>query len=218
MTIFDKALDTFKAIYGPNSQPGYHPYYNASHTPFKGMDVGLVKTLVNETEVNKYLKAWKKDNQTQGAFSHEYRDQFQFVTYSRKKLVLLPYEDLGNMTQYCLYDVLTFEDVYRSYYQFNYQNTSPQPEDFIKYRLPEPGEANKLFNLFQFKSSAIKATVQTHTLNPNLDLKYVLNDEAINIHAIIEYHHEKRHAYVQVGNKFPYQKVKIPIGLIHDHR
>ena len=58
--ITDKALNTYKAIYG--QEPVYTPYKGASHTPFNGMDVDLVKTLVNETEVNKYLKAWKEDN------------------------------------------------------------------------------------------------------------------------------------------------------------
>ena len=68
MTIYNKALDTYKAIHGPDTNPTYIPYQGASHTPFQGMDVDLVKSLVNETEVNKFLREWRKENKNNTMF------------------------------------------------------------------------------------------------------------------------------------------------------
>lgn len=157
MTIYEQAINTYKAIHG--TEPTYTPYYDASHTPFKGIDPELVKELVNVREVNTYLKEWRKENQNKGDFTHDNRDQFQYITWHRKKLVLLPYTlevTEGEDILASAYDVIGYDSFHSSIYKV--YNILAEVK-LMKYRFPEPGEADKVKDLFVFKSKEIQHMV-----------------------------------------------------------
>ena len=113
--IYDLARDTYKAIYG--KEPAHIPYQGASHAPFQGMDVDLVKSLVNISEVNKYLQAWKKENTPKNL------SLYSFVS-GRKYVVGIYKESL-----YAIQDIETGT--------LSYTNT-------VKPVIPKPGYADTL--------------------------------------------------------------------------
>lgn len=75
--IYELALNTYKAIYG--KEPPHIPYKDASHTPFRGLDPELVKSLLNETEVKKFLREWKKDNTSKTISLYSFVSDYYYV-------------------------------------------------------------------------------------------------------------------------------------------
>jgi len=224
MTIYNKALDTYKAIHGPHTNPTYIPYQGASHTPFQGMDVDLVKSLVNETEVNKFLREWRKENKkTQGDFSHEHKDQIQYVTWRRvNKLVLLPFEVSENISRdspliYTMYDIQKFRNTYTSSLNQRFFTLSEAMNDFsdYKYRLPDPGEADKVQDLLCFKSPQIEHKIRHSKLHDSLAIHS--EGHILKIKEIIKYFPDRRSVRVlhHVGENMVNTR-DVLIGQIYD--
>ena len=61
MSLYNQALDTYKAIHGYPFKE-WDPWYDASDTPFKGIPVELVSELCDERQVKKYLRQWKVEH------------------------------------------------------------------------------------------------------------------------------------------------------------
>jgi hypothetical protein len=76
--LYEQALNTYKAIYG--HIPEHKPYKDASHTPFRGIDPELVKELIDEREVTKFLREWKKENTPKEISTFCFVDKTYFIT------------------------------------------------------------------------------------------------------------------------------------------
>ena len=57
MSLYNQALETYKAIHG--EEPEHAPYKGASDAPFNGMSVEMVSELCDERKVKNQLKEWK---------------------------------------------------------------------------------------------------------------------------------------------------------------
>ena len=99
MNLYNQALSTYKAIHG--SEPEHLPYKDASHTPFRGIDPELVKELIDEKEVNKFLREWKKENSPKEVDFTQPLDDFVPTKCRRKPIIV------------CLPESKTFSDIYR---------------------------------------------------------------------------------------------------------
>ena len=58
MNLTDQAIEYHKALHG--EEPQYLPYRNASDAPFRGIPIETMNELVNQTEVKRELRAFKK--------------------------------------------------------------------------------------------------------------------------------------------------------------
>ena len=58
MNLTEQAIEYHKALHGED--PQYLPYRNASDTPFRGIPIETMNELVNQTEVKRELRAFKK--------------------------------------------------------------------------------------------------------------------------------------------------------------
>lgn len=201
MTIYDKALNTYKAIYGPYSEPTHTPYYDASHTPFKGMDPELVKQLIDEREVNSYLKEWRKEQKEKvpEAFSHDYKNEYQYLYYRRRKVVLLPYienKENGGSTRYYMVEVLDYKTFSSSLYCVY------DPSELGNYRVPEPGEADTVEDMFNFKNKNIESMVLN--LEPNM-IGVTTEDGIKRIEDIKSVEYESRSARIKFDGIYGYR-------------
>lgn len=57
MTLYNQALDTYKAIHG--EEPQHKPYFGASDAPFNGISVETVSELCDARKVRAQIKEWK---------------------------------------------------------------------------------------------------------------------------------------------------------------
>lgn len=96
MNLYNQALSTYKAIHG--TEPDHLPYKDASHTPFRGIDPELVKELVDEREVKKFLREWKKENKPQEIdFAHASNDFVPFKSRRRPSSICLPNQETSQV-------------------------------------------------------------------------------------------------------------------------
>jgi hypothetical protein len=89
--LYKQAVNTYKAIHG--TEPEHLPYKDASHAPFRGIDPEIVKELVDERKVSKFLREWKKENKPEEIdFSQPSNDFVPFKSRRRPSSICLPDE------------------------------------------------------------------------------------------------------------------------------
>jgi hypothetical protein len=94
-TLYEQALNTYKAIYG--TAPEHLPYKDASHTPFRGIDPELLKELIDEREVTKFLREWRKQNTPKEISTFCFVNKTYFVTHIKDNFTRIQCLETGEL-------------------------------------------------------------------------------------------------------------------------
>jgi len=142
--LYEQALNTYKAIHG--TEPEHKPYKDASHAPFRGIDPELVKELIDEREVNKFLREWRTQNTPKEISTFCFVNKTYFVTLIKDNFTRIQCLETGDLKL--------------------------QKTDTLKPVIPAPGQADLLKNAVSITHSDsinlyTKDALVQHTDVPN---------------------------------------------------
>lgn len=136
-TLVETAIETHKAIYG--CEPRYRPYKDASDHPFGGIDLHLMKDLVNVVEVKKRFRSYNKSlKETYKEGEIKLGDFVTTVSTGGRRNKIkdgrIVYSRL-NVNEKDVYMVVSTGSLKNNFIDYKWVT-----EEYLKKRNPEPGE------------------------------------------------------------------------------
>jgi hypothetical protein len=154
MNLYNQALNTYKAIHG--TEPEHLPYKDASHAPFRGIDPEIVKELIDEKEVTKFLREWKKENKPEEIDLSQPINDFVPIRTRKRSLLLIP----GTRYLQC-FDIMSYHKKVSvpnhkfKNFIFTERDISPVNEQSLKERIFLPSEKDLVDHYFYPKKGVM---------------------------------------------------------------